>query len=158
MKALKLQSCLAAQIQSFISLRQLSGTDYQSQARLLGYFDRFLVKEKIRQPRLSQQIRRAISTPFHILHRALSPTARASSDSCVNTSHGPILSPMCPNPSERLHRKRRIGPTSTTTPRSLPYSPTPYGWGRRKAFGRKPTVPCWDFCTRRGCESVKRWP
>jgi site-specific recombinase XerD len=56
MKALKLQSCLAAEIQSFIRLRQLSGTDYQSQARLLEYFDRFLVKEKIREPRLSQQI------------------------------------------------------------------------------------------------------
>ena len=56
MKALKLQSCLAAQIQSFISLRQLSGTDYQSQARLLGYFDRFLVQEKIHLPRITPKI------------------------------------------------------------------------------------------------------
>ena len=43
MKVLKLQSCLAPEIQSFISLRQLSGTDYQSQVRMLGYFDRFLL-------------------------------------------------------------------------------------------------------------------
>ena len=46
MKVLKLHSCLAPQIHNFISLRQLSGTDYQSQAQLLGYFDRFLVQEK----------------------------------------------------------------------------------------------------------------
>jgi hypothetical protein len=50
MKALKLQSCLAPQIQSFIRLRQLSGTDYQSQAQMLGYFDRFLVEKKLREP------------------------------------------------------------------------------------------------------------
>ncbi len=56
MKVLKLHSCLAPEIQSFISLRQLSGTDYQSQAKLLEYFDRFLVKEKVRTPRVTRQI------------------------------------------------------------------------------------------------------
>lgn len=56
MKAVKLQSCLAAQIQNLISLRQLSGTDYQSQARLLEYFDRFLVQEKIHLPRITPKI------------------------------------------------------------------------------------------------------
>ncbi len=56
MRALKLHSCLAPQIQSFISLRQLSGTDYQSQVQLLGYFDRFLVEEKVSEPRLTPKI------------------------------------------------------------------------------------------------------
>lgn len=56
MKVLKLHSCLAAQIQSFIRLRQLCGTDYHSQAKLLEYFDRFLVKDKIRAPRVTRQI------------------------------------------------------------------------------------------------------
>ena len=56
MKALKFQSCLAPQIQRFVSLRQLSGTDYQSQAKLLGYFDRFLVQQKFCQSRVSRQI------------------------------------------------------------------------------------------------------
>ncbi len=56
MRALKLHSCLAPQIQSFINLRQLSGTDYQSQAQLLGYFDRFLVEEKVSEPRLTPKI------------------------------------------------------------------------------------------------------
>ena len=56
MKALKLQSCLAPEIQSFIRLRQLSGTDYQSQAQMLGYFDRFLLEAKLNEPRLTRQI------------------------------------------------------------------------------------------------------
>lgn len=56
MKALKLQSGLAPQIQSFIRLRQLSGTDYRSQAQMLGYFDRFLLAAKLSEPRLTRQI------------------------------------------------------------------------------------------------------
>ena len=56
MKALKFRSCLAPKIQTFIKLRQLSGSNYQSQAQLLGYFDRFLVQEKTREQRVSRQI------------------------------------------------------------------------------------------------------
>jgi site-specific recombinase XerD len=56
MKTLKLHSCLATQIQNFISLRQLSGTDYQSPAQMLAYFDRFLVEQKIREPRVTPKI------------------------------------------------------------------------------------------------------
>ena len=56
MSVLKLQSPLAAQIQNFINLRRLSGTDYQSQAQLLGYFDRFMVEEHLSEPRITQEI------------------------------------------------------------------------------------------------------
>ena len=49
-------SCLAAQIGNFINLRRLSDSDYHSQARLLGYFDRFLVEQHVRQPRITRQI------------------------------------------------------------------------------------------------------
>jgi len=56
MKPLKFYSSLALQIESFIRLRQLSGTDYQSQALLLCYFDRFLCKEKLEGSRLTMQI------------------------------------------------------------------------------------------------------
>lgn len=56
MKAVNFQSCLAPKIQTFIKLRQLSGSNYQSQAKLLGYFDRFLLKEKIREPRVTGHI------------------------------------------------------------------------------------------------------
>ena len=56
MSPLKLHSCLAVEIQNFIHLRRLSGTDYQSQARLLGYFDRFVLEQKVSEPRITQQI------------------------------------------------------------------------------------------------------
>jgi len=56
MSAWTLCSCLAPQIESFINLRRLSGTDYHSQAELLGYFDRFLVQQDIQQPRMTREI------------------------------------------------------------------------------------------------------
>ncbi len=56
MSAWTLCSCLAPQIETFISLRQLSGTDYHSQARLLGYFDRFLDEQDLQQSRLTREI------------------------------------------------------------------------------------------------------
>ena len=56
MRPLKLQSPLAAQIQDFINLRRLSGTDYKSQAHLLGYFDRFLLEQKLGKPRITREI------------------------------------------------------------------------------------------------------
>lgn len=56
MRALEFHSCLAPAIRSFISLRQLSGTDYQSQALLLSYFDRFLSDEKLKEPQITRQI------------------------------------------------------------------------------------------------------
>lgn len=51
-----LKSCLAVPIRRFIRLRQLSGTNYQTQARLLLYFDRFLVAQKVTGSRLTRQI------------------------------------------------------------------------------------------------------
>jgi len=56
MSTLKLQSPLAVEIQNFINLRRLSGTDYQSQAQLLGYFDRFLVNQDPSEPRITREI------------------------------------------------------------------------------------------------------
>ena len=43
MRTIALHSWLADRISRFIELRRLSGTDYSSQARLLSYFDCFLV-------------------------------------------------------------------------------------------------------------------
>ena len=56
MMALSFRSCLAGQIQTFIDLRRVSGTDYKSQARLLSYFDRFLVEQDATAPRITRQI------------------------------------------------------------------------------------------------------
>jgi len=56
MRPLKLQSSLAGPIQNFINLRRLSGTDYQSQAQLLGYLDRFLLEQDLSEPRITREI------------------------------------------------------------------------------------------------------
>lgn len=70
MKSLEFHSCLAPQIQRFINLHQLSGTDYQSQAKLLCYFDRFLSAEKFEEPRLTRQITdRYLETLSHLTQR-----------------------------------------------------------------------------------------
>lgn len=70
MTPLKFHSCLALQIERFIRLRQLSGTDYQSQARLLCYFDRYLCEEKLEEPRLTRQITdRYLQTLAHLVPR-----------------------------------------------------------------------------------------
>ncbi len=45
MQTIKFYSCLSGQIDKFVELRRLSGTDYSSQARILTYFDRFLIEQ-----------------------------------------------------------------------------------------------------------------
>lgn len=56
MSAYRFSSCLAAQMQRFVDLRRLSGTDYHSQARLLGYVDRFLVQQDFCLTYLTREI------------------------------------------------------------------------------------------------------
>jgi site-specific recombinase XerD len=76
MKAGTFCSCLASQIETFISLRQLSGTDYESQTRSLGHFDRFLVEQGIQQTRMTREI---CDHYQHILSaRALAPRTRGN--------------------------------------------------------------------------------
>jgi len=74
MSALKpescLESCLALPIRRFIQLRQLSGTDYHTQAQLLVYFDRFLVAQKVTGSQLTRQIVEAYEkTLSHLMPR-----------------------------------------------------------------------------------------
>lgn len=56
MMQIKLHSWLSEQIGRFIELRRLSGTDYSSQARLLGYFDRFLVEQYSNESSITRHI------------------------------------------------------------------------------------------------------
>jgi len=56
MTSLEFHSPVASSIERFIRLRQLSGTDYQSQALLLCYFDRFLTEEKFEDARITREI------------------------------------------------------------------------------------------------------
>ncbi len=70
MRPHKFNSCLALQIESFIHLRQLSGTDYQSQALLLCYFDHFLCDEKYDGAMLTMEITdRYLQTLSHLAPR-----------------------------------------------------------------------------------------
>ncbi len=56
MNAIKLCSPLAPHIQNLIKLRRLCGRDYRSQAKLLTYFDRFLVQENVKNAQITRQI------------------------------------------------------------------------------------------------------
>ena len=56
MSAQQFSSCLATQMEKFVGLRRLSGTDYHSQTRLLEYFDRFLVQQHFCLPYLTCEI------------------------------------------------------------------------------------------------------
>jgi site-specific recombinase XerD len=51
-----LHSGLAQPLQRFLDLRRLAGTDYESQARLLRYFDQFLETQGVTEPRLTREI------------------------------------------------------------------------------------------------------
>jgi site-specific recombinase XerD len=73
MRALEFRSSIAFHIRNFISLRQLSGTDYQSQALLLSYFDRFLSKEQREDSRITREIiDRYLQTLSHLTPRVQS--------------------------------------------------------------------------------------
>jgi site-specific recombinase XerD len=56
MTDLKLESALAEPIRRLIELRQIEGSDYHAQALLLAYFDRFLVEQKLAEPRLTRSL------------------------------------------------------------------------------------------------------
>ena len=73
MRPLIFHSSLALQIENFIHLRQLSGTDYQSQALLFYYFDRFLCAEMFEGLILTRQIiDRYLQTLSHLTPRVQS--------------------------------------------------------------------------------------
>lgn len=118
MKALNLQSCLAPQIQNFIRLRQLSGTDYQSQAQMLGYFDRFLVEKKLREPCVTAQITEDYQhTLSHLTPRVQSNRLCVVRHLCAYLSRTDPLTDV-PEPLRRITPpKRLINPISTARPR-----------------------------------------
>jgi site-specific recombinase XerD len=54
---LSFHSFLAESIRRFIELRRLSGTDYHSQAFLLGMFDRFVAEQAVEdEPRVTRRL------------------------------------------------------------------------------------------------------
>ena len=72
MKILKFKSHLKKQMENFVNLRRLPGTDYNSQIMLLEYFDNFLVKEGFNLAYLNRDIiARYFSENSHLLPRTL---------------------------------------------------------------------------------------
>jgi len=59
---------VAAKFQRFVELRRAGGSDYQAQARLLLYFDRFLVQRSAAEPRLTREITEAYQETLGRLH------------------------------------------------------------------------------------------
>jgi Phage integrase family len=60
---LKLESALAEPVRRLIELRQIEGSYYHTQSQLLAYFDRFLVEQKLAEPRLTLRH----TTAMHLL-------------------------------------------------------------------------------------------
>ncbi len=79
MRAIEFHSFLAAELQRFVELRRAGGFDYQAQARLLLYFDRFLVQRPTTEPHPTREI---IETYQETLTR-LRPRVRSNRCSVV---------------------------------------------------------------------------
>ena len=72
MKTLNFQSCLRKQMQDFVNLRRLAGTDYQGQIMLLEYFDNVLLREGFQSLHLTPNIvQRYFSNNSHLHPRTL---------------------------------------------------------------------------------------
>jgi len=71
---LSFHSFLAEAIRRLIDLRRLSGTDYHSQALLLGAFDRFVVEQAVDPP----QVTRPLVEAYQQSLSALAPRTRAN--------------------------------------------------------------------------------
>ncbi len=110
MPTLKLSSCLASQIQSFIKLRQLRGIDYNAQARLLRDLDRFLVEQGLSEPRIDRELTekfkesikaytpRSQSNRFGVVRQLCEYLARTDPDSYVPEALRTVSSPVARRP------------------------------------------------------------
>ncbi len=116
MSTLKFQSCLAAELQRFVELRRLAGSDYQGQAQLLGYFDRFLEQQGVTEPRLTREICDAYQqTLGHLRPRVQGNRYSVVRQFCEYLSR---TDPRCYVP------ERRSGPRSQDARRPYIYSPS----------------------------------
>ncbi len=116
MSDIQLSSCLADQMQRFIDLRRLAGTDYGSQARLLSYFDRFLSAQGVTEPRMTRPIIDAYQCSLgHLRPR-------------VQQNRYGVVRQLCEylartNPLGYIPESFRSHPSQDATPRYI-YSPT----------------------------------
>jgi integrase/recombinase XerD len=116
MSAPKLSCCVANQMQRFIELRRLAGTDYHSQAQLLGYFDRFLSAQGATEPRITREIADAYEGSLgHLRPRVQENRCSVVRQFCAYLAR---TDPRCYVP-----ETRRRTPSQETSPRHI-YSPT----------------------------------
>ncbi len=110
----KLHSCLAGQLQHFIELRRLAGTDYHSQAQLLGYFDRFLDEEGVREPQITREITDAYQQSLgHLARGPGQPLRRGPTVLRIPLADRSAV--LCAN----ANRPQTPHATSTASPRSM---------------------------------------
>jgi site-specific recombinase XerD len=126
MNAPELHSCLAGQLQRFLDLRRLAGTDYHSQAQLLGYFDRFLDDQGVTEPRLTREITDAYQDSLrHLRPRTRDNRCSVVRQFCEYLSRTDPRGATSRNVSAEFVRQTRACPTSTASPRSSRCWPPP---------------------------------
>jgi len=159
MNVLKLQSPLAVDIQNFITLRRLSGTDYQSQAQLLGYFDRFLVEQQLREPHITQEItERYIESLSHLAPRTRSNRFCVVKQLCEYLSRsdtlGYIPEPFRVIPSKGAHQPYIYNNSELQAPYWRPHP----NCRQKTPFGLTPTALFWDSYRAQESASARPWP
>ena len=152
-------SNMAQRLENFVALRRLSGTDYQSQTRLLGYFDNFLAKEHFNEPCLNREIvQRYLSTLLHLHPRTQYNRFSVISQFCRYLSRFESFCYTRLSPLARLNRKlpgyriyllkRKSG---ICLLKQLSYS-------HNTPFGLIPIALSLACFTPQVYESVKHWP
>jgi len=146
MQTIKLHSWLSEQISRFIELRRLSGTDYSSQTRLLGYFDRFLAEQ---YPNGSFVTRHIIDHYLQSLSH-LRPRVRLNRYCVVRQLCRYIAQtePRChvPEPMRALPPQRFSTLISSANRKSRPCSRRLRHCRHRSRCGRTPITFFWAFC------------
>lgn len=158
MRPLKLHSSLAGPIQNFINLRRLSGTDYKSQAQLLGYFDRFLLNQKRDISCMTRQITDCYQQSLsHLTPRSRSNRFCVVRQLCEYLARNDPCS-YVPEPLKTTRPKGLTHPISTPTLRSKGSWGLPLNCRHRTPFDLTLTRRFWDCYTPRESGSVKHCP
>ena len=106
----KFHSCLAGPLQRFVELRRAAGFDYHSPAQLLGYFDRFLEQQGVKEPRVTREIANAYQQSLgHLRRRTQDNRSGVVRQFCEYLSR---TDPRCYVP----ERRRRIRPQDARRP------------------------------------------
>ncbi len=101
MRVIEFHSALAAALQRFVELRRTGGCDYQAQARLLLYFDRFLMQRPATEPRLTREITEAYQETLGRLHPREDTLSVSGNSASTSRGATAMLHPGTPRESVR---------------------------------------------------------